>query len=277
MAIEYIYALVDPRSVADGWTWLSATRYVGKTRNIIRRFHRHLAPSQLLVAEKNTYKSRWIRSLLSSNLKPYIYVLSEVHPPEDPNDVERYWISLCRRIGARLTNGTDGGDGGNTHLSGRRLSEEAKRKCSEAQKGRKWAPDDPRREQIRMRQFGQPPWHATKRAIEKNTMVWRVVEPDGTAHVVEKLKAFCVEHGLSYRKMCQVARGDEGRSHHCGWRCSTITQREPSKRDSTHADRLAPGTPYAQGEGIEELPLFKAIATREQASLFDVSEDAADA
>lgn len=218
-----IYGLADPRDILDGLTTLSAVRYIGKTVDAARRYIKHLCPSQLEDAERNTYKSRWIRSLLRAGYKPFLYVFSEVSPDEDANDVERYWIRLARKVGARLTNGTDGGDGGSTHPPGWTMPVSTRIKISEAQRGRAWATDDPRRAQLREKQAGTIPWHATKLAIEANSRSWSVVDPNGAVHAVRNLRAFCQAHGLSPTKMYAVARRVENRQQHKGWLCQEVT------------------------------------------------------
>lgn len=97
-----IYGLSDPRT--------NQLRYVGKTRQTLaRRLGRHLSPSYLRAL---THKNRWLRSLLRAGVHPVIEVLEVCASPLLLDEAERFHIAYWRMIGAHLTNGTDGGDGG---------------------------------------------------------------------------------------------------------------------------------------------------------------------
>lgn len=96
-----IYALVDPRS--------DEVRYIGKAVDPERRLRSHLAPSQL--DHSRSHKNSWLKGLLSEGLRPVLQILETVDDV-DANEAERNWIAAYRWLGARLTNGTDGGDGG---------------------------------------------------------------------------------------------------------------------------------------------------------------------
>lgn len=95
----YIYALVDPRS--------NEPRYVGWTINPLRRLHEHIQRS---VRKEDTYKARWIRSLLKAELEPMMLLL-EWSDNEEIKNHESEWIAHFSYIGFKLTNATEGGDG----------------------------------------------------------------------------------------------------------------------------------------------------------------------
>ncbi len=95
-----IYGLHDPRT--------GECRYVGKSVDPDARLIQHLQPSQL---RARTYKNNWIKGLLAEDLTPELRVI-DVFPAAQANDAERRIIAMCRTLGAPLTNGTDGGDGG---------------------------------------------------------------------------------------------------------------------------------------------------------------------
>ena len=138
MKIVFIYELIDPLT--------NETRYIGKTTNVKNRFNLHLKDTS------KTYKGNWIRSLLKQNLEPIINVIDEVSENEW-SFWERWYISLYKGWGFRLTNGTNGGEGlfrpseetikkmslaklGNKNKKGKRHSREAKLKSSLARKGK---------------------------------------------------------------------------------------------------------------------------------------------
>lgn len=94
-----IYALKDPRT--------NEVRYVGWARNVDRRLRDHMRDAR---AGNQTYKARWIRTLLDQGVKP-AYDLLDKSAFGDWADAERWWIKRKREEGCRLTNATDGGDG----------------------------------------------------------------------------------------------------------------------------------------------------------------------
>lgn len=98
-----VYGLCDPRT--------NELRYVGKTElKLSMRLRGHLSRKG---TERPTRRSCWIKSLLLRGLKPDAFVIEEV-AKVDMNDAEEFWIAYFRSIGADLTNGTKGGDGGAT-------------------------------------------------------------------------------------------------------------------------------------------------------------------
>lgn len=100
MNLTRIYLLVDDEK---------NIRYVGKTElPLEKRFRDHLND------KSDTYKSRWIKSLLRDNKQPTIISVARV-PFEEWEFWERHFIEYYRSIGCRLTNTTNGGEyGGST-------------------------------------------------------------------------------------------------------------------------------------------------------------------
>lgn len=97
--MTYIYALIDPRT--------QVVRYVGKADKPHERLKRHTG-YQL---KDDTYKSRWLRSLISEGLCPELIILDKV-AKADWVAHECKWIAFYRiKSGTDLTNGTEGGDG----------------------------------------------------------------------------------------------------------------------------------------------------------------------
>ena len=120
----YIYCLSDPR---DG-----QVRYVGKTICLNRRFNGHLHG-------KGTHKANWIQELVRLGLKPVMEVLEEV-PANDWEDAEKFWIASLSFMGCKLTNGTEGGEGGGTKR-GYKQNPEHSRKIAAALHGKKKSPE----------------------------------------------------------------------------------------------------------------------------------------
>ena len=181
MEVNYIYCLLDPITFER--------RYIGKARDVKDRYRKHLLPYYL---KAETYKNRWLRALLAKGLKPIVMILSEVHSEYDNiNDIERFWIRVFKKAGHRLTNATDGGDGGRTRPS--------KPKVAKTPRTFSWVD-----------------------ACTANTRTWEITKPNGEQQTVVNLKLFCESQGLNPSKMYAVAKGNEGRTHHQGWKCKEI-------------------------------------------------------
>jgi hypothetical protein len=165
-----IYALSDPIT--------GLVRYCGYTKKpLAKRLAGHLK----LKPEDQSYRAHWIRQLMSQDIKPEIIrVFDWEEQEEDPllwQLVEQVFIKAMREDGIRLTNSTDGGDGGHNpppevlEARGRKISiamtgrpahnkgipgplkgvplgpmsEEHKAKLSAARKGKKFGPHSPER------------------------------------------------------------------------------------------------------------------------------------
>lgn len=115
MMQRIIYALVDPR---DG-----VVRYVGKsTKGLWPRVWTHRCD------QTNTKRGAWIRKLRSLGMI-FTPVILETEP-DDIDEAERFWIAVYRQAsGDKLTNMTDGGDGGS-------MSDEARAKVAASLRGR---------------------------------------------------------------------------------------------------------------------------------------------
>jgi len=101
-AMVKIYALIDPRD--------NEIRYVGKTKNrLTTRLGQHI--EDVVYKQERNWRTHWIAELLRLGYRPRIELIQEV-PDEFWRQAEPYWISYYRAIGCRLTNGTEGGDGG---------------------------------------------------------------------------------------------------------------------------------------------------------------------
>lgn len=86
-----IYALYDPRT--------NEPRYVGMSRNVDARFRNHLSHSHGDIR-------KWIQSLKSIGLKPYVTVLEEVKGFYLASRAEREWIYKLNLLNP-LLNWTD--------------------------------------------------------------------------------------------------------------------------------------------------------------------------
>lgn len=117
-----IYGLFDPIN--------GELRYIGRSSSGLERPKRHSHSSELVLDK--AYKGNWIRSLLKKDLKPIIGIIQTFNVETDLNAAEMYWIKYFRDQGCGLVNSTDGGGG----RFGYKVSEETKRKISEAQKGK---------------------------------------------------------------------------------------------------------------------------------------------
>lgn len=124
--IMFIYTLSDPIT--------NEIRYIGKTNNIKDRLKRHLQKSNLDKYEKNTHKSRWIRSMLICDKSPNIEIL-DIGNTENVNDLEIYWISQFKTWGFNLTNLSAGGEVG-VDWTGKKHKDTTKNKIRDSHNSR---------------------------------------------------------------------------------------------------------------------------------------------
>ena len=117
-----IYALSCPLS--------GHVRYIGRSKNVQRRYIAHLSSYRNTRNKEHTRVARWIGFLSSVGLSPTLSIIDVV--TEDFSGLaESFWIKVYRDKGNRLTNLTDGGDGVINP------SKEARERISRALKGRK--------------------------------------------------------------------------------------------------------------------------------------------
>lgn len=120
-----IYALLQPET--------KEIRYIGKTNSPL---HKRL--SGHLKDKCNCYRTHWLRSL---RIRPEIVVIEKC-ADDIWEERERFWIAHYRSLGCNLVNQTIGGDGPG------KFTPEVLKKMSLAQKGRKVAITQARRDAI---------------------------------------------------------------------------------------------------------------------------------
>lgn len=117
----YIYTLSDENG---------NIRYVGKTKQYLKqRLYSHIKECE---TNRKSYKISWIKSLLEMGKRPKIEILDQVDE-QNWEYWEKYWINQLKIWGFKLTNLTEGGQGGN----GYKHSEESRQKMSQSKKGLK--------------------------------------------------------------------------------------------------------------------------------------------
>ncbi len=115
METTFIYGLKDPRT--------DIIRYVGKTDDTDKRIISHIANREY----RDTYKDRWIQTLIRDGVSPDIEIIDEVSK-DNWEFWEKHYIKLFKSLGAKLVNTADGGKGG--------VSAEVAEKISKARMGR---------------------------------------------------------------------------------------------------------------------------------------------
>jgi len=109
-------------------------KYIGMTkRNLQVRLNQHFRDSKRF-DHKN---SRWVRKY-KENIE-IILIEDNIKNKSECCEKEKDYIKLFKSFGANLNNSTIGGDGG-AGMTGRKHSDESKRKISESHKGKKQGP-----------------------------------------------------------------------------------------------------------------------------------------
>lgn len=174
-------------------------RYVGKTRNALEwRLADHLKNA---IAGGRTYKYCWIRSMLEQGLTPTITLLEVANG--NGNNEERKWIAYFESYGIKLTNVTDGGDGGGTYWlgtkglgickawnKGQTTPEVVKQKIRMSLIGRKVSEETRKRLRVAWEHRG-PPSDITKQKISRSvsaSLVGHVVSKETREKLRAKLK-----------------------------------------------------------------------------------------
>lgn len=102
-------------------------RYIGKTINSLEsRLSDHLADARKGV---KTHKCNWIRQMLDRGEFPSIVLIAEVDGKGDKEEIA--WIRYFRDRGVKLTNNTDGGEGGIPSWESRKKNSIASTRCWE--------------------------------------------------------------------------------------------------------------------------------------------------
>lgn len=92
-----IYALADPST--------HKIRYVGHTRNAMRRWVQHISETPTGIT---TPKQEWIGNLIERGLSPVMVVLQECETKREAEELETRWIKSADGLGWNLTNSTRG-------------------------------------------------------------------------------------------------------------------------------------------------------------------------
>lgn len=124
MKVE-IYVLKDPATLD--------IRYVGKSIDSRKRLQRHMVEARNSKSKRHV--SNWIRALSETPILEVIEICV------DWKDRERYWISHYKKLGYKLCNHSEGGEGAgilNKNRVGKRHSKITKDKMSQLAKDRKF-------------------------------------------------------------------------------------------------------------------------------------------
>jgi DNA-binding transcriptional regulator YdaS (Cro superfamily) len=200
-----IYALADPRT--------GEVRYVGKAVDPARRLRQHMTAFQL--RNYRSQKNSWLLSLLDAGVTPTLHVL-ELVEHQDANAAEIRWIAKALEMGARLTNGTAGGEGGAVtdpdarariraaHV-GSKASAETKKKMSAAAKRR--CADEAERERLKSISNGKPPTHHGEKNPRTKLGDAQVRQLRELAAAGEDLRALAAEFGITPASVTQLVTG----------------------------------------------------------------------
>jgi hypothetical protein len=129
--MEMIYALQHPVSME--------IRYIGVTsKDIEFRLKEHIQEAK---RGANSYRCKWIRSILNEGLIPKVICIDNIEDSNNRNYWEMFYIATYRYLGYRLTNGSDGGEG----VKGYKFTPEVLQKMSRIQKAVQNTPENIKR------------------------------------------------------------------------------------------------------------------------------------
>ena len=234
----YIYAYLDPRKKGkfkyNGLEFDYQPFYIGKGNG--KRCYRAIEPNKLKKQRKNI-KREYVNKLYSLGLKPIIIKLFENLTESDAFEKEIELIESIGRINLKtgpLTNMTEGGDG----ISGNIISEETRKKISEAHKGKKLTKEH--KLLLSQKLKGITPWNKGKKLSKehkeklslcrggkeyskKRSNSYLITSPDNKEYTVKGLKDFCEKHSISLSQMRRVSKGVL--ETYQGWKCITLTNK----------------------------------------------------
>lgn len=160
-------------------------RYVGATFDCRRRFEHHTR----VVRGKRKPVECWIMWLRFKGSKPVLRILEIVPAGVDWGPREQFWISEGRRLGWRLLNHTDGGQG----VTGLKFSKEALAKIAKASTGRVLG--EKSRESIGSK---KSTWWKTRTKEEKDTVAARISNARKGYIIPRKVRAKLCKSSRAY-------------------------------------------------------------------------------
>lgn len=219
-----IYALLDENQQVF---------YIGKTCRPKTRLNRHLGEVR---KGNHLYVYNKLRQVLDRKGGDKVGIFHILEDNINENEIdnrEMFYIKKFRDAGVKLTNLTNGGEGGKGFTAdihkraalkrvGQKRSEETKKLISEQKKGipltqahkdalkKAWETRDP-----------LPPEHYQRVSElnrgKVNIRKYRVLDPTGVEHITENgLTDFCRSHNLTAQVLHKTLTGE--RLHHKGWK-----------------------------------------------------------
>jgi hypothetical protein len=201
--MHLLYILADPRS--------GFVRYVGKTSrgDLGRRRREHLQPSSL---RHKTHKNHWLRELLAEGVEPVVDLLEAHNTVEALDAAETFFIDYLRYVGCDLTNLAAGGTG---LRKGSRMSQETRRRMSEAHTGKTAPKSAGWREKLRLANLGKKMTPATRQRMSDSHRALLKVNPRKSRKVLNvttgktypSAKAASEAAGVALGSVWMVAQG----------------------------------------------------------------------
>jgi hypothetical protein len=197
--VRVIYALADPCTLA--------VRYIGVTSKPPKeRLARHISEAMAAPVDSTSHRIRWLRALIKAGNKPTLSVLRTVSGDDAWQSAERAEIARAKAGGARLVNGTDGGDG----TTGRkwRPGAELKKRLADAMRGKKMSPESCARKSqtLRAKYANDPAAMTMRRAMAAQA----ARSKNGRAAASARMTAIWSDPELSYQMRARM-RGARAR------------------------------------------------------------------
>jgi group I intron endonuclease len=219
-----IYAFVDEEN---------SPFYIGKTKNLKSRKTNHLYRAK---SGCRLYLYCKLRKMIANGEEFDIVIIESEIKDTDIDAREQFWIAEYKRLGYKLCNLTDGGEGGKgmtpemqkaaaEKRRGQKRSLESRKRMSESRKGIRFSEEhkkhlsEARKERIIKDETRLKCSRTSKGKI--NTKTYNLIDPQGNVYTTEHgLTSFCEQHGLTPANLLKVLKGE--RSHHKGWRIERV-------------------------------------------------------
>lgn len=199
-----VYTLKEPNS--------EIVRYIGVSNNPTRRFKEHIKD------KKSSYKTNWINKIKNLNKLPELTIIEENLTKKEALIKEIHYIKLFKSFGAKLTNGTIGGE---APMADKKHSKSTLLKMSEGRRGENNSfygkhHSDKVKSDMSIVRKGTPSWNTGKSLSEEHKLKLSKVKKGkpppnfGKSRFDFNLILELKNNGISQSEIAKVFKTDQG-------------------------------------------------------------------